>query len=236
MFRIAKWLSWVAAVAVAVLLGTAGTARATIELDLASGSSTVTKSDPNSGGSVSYTGAVGNFSVVMAYGDSNSPGGQSALAEAGSITLTNNSSSAQTITIKVSAQDFTAPVNPALEVTDTVSGSVAKGSVVSVTAQGYADSSNTLFGQGFASTQLNLGTYGNGTSFSANGVAGSFNSGSKYSLTFIETITLAGNSSVTLTGGNVQAMLPEPTSMMAAFTAMPFLGLGVWMRRRKQAV
>ncbi|HEY7314569.1 MAG TPA: hypothetical protein VH643_34795 [Gemmataceae bacterium] len=63
---------------------------------------------------------------------------------------------------------------------------------------------------------------------------------SAYSLTFVETFTLSAGGSITLTGGNVeadnQAVAPEPTNLMAAFTAVPFLGLGAWMRRRKQAV
>jgi len=237
MLQFSKWLLRSALLAGAVLVSTGSPARASIDLTLTEGSSTVSRSNPDSGGSVSYSGAVGSdFSVLIAYGDSNSPGGQTALTQAGSIVITNNSSSAATITITVSAQDFTSPVSPSLQVLDTVSGSVATGSLISGSAQGFADSSNALFGEGFASTLLQFGPNSSGTSFSVNGNVGGFNSGPKYSLTFTETFTLAGNSSLTLTGGNVQTALPEPTSLMAAFTAVPFLGLGAWLRRRKLVI
>jgi len=220
----------------AAMLGAPPAAHASLELVLTSGGSTVTKSDPNSGGNVSYTGAVGSFNVQVAYGDSNSPGGLSALTEAGSIKITNTSSSQQTITIVVSAQDFQSPSSPpAMDVLDTVSGSVATGSLLSGTAQGFADASNTLFGTGFASTLLTFGPNGKSTSFAQSGdVNGFFNSGA-YSLTFTETFTLAGNSSLTLTGGNVQTVVPAPAGVVLALTGLPLLGVGGWLRRRKLA-
>ena len=231
MNRLRKSL-WVAALA--VVLGTASSAQASLELVLTSGASTVTKSDPNSGGSVNYSGAVGNFSVVFAYGDSNSPGGQTALTEEGSIKITNNSSSAETITIVVSAQDFTSPHSPpAMDVLDTVSGTVATGSLISGSAQGFADASNTLFGTGFASTKLTFGPNGPSTSFSQNGDVNGF-MGSKYSLTFTETFTVAGGTSLTLTGGNVQTVVPAPAGLVLALTGFPMLGFAGLLRRRRK--
>jgi hypothetical protein len=122
-------------------------------------------------------------------------------------------------------------------VLDTVSGSVAKGSLVSGTAQGFADKTNTLFGQQFASTLLTFGPNGTSTSFSQDGEVDGFTTlpGSQpYSLTFTETFTLAGNSSITLTGGNVQTAVPAPTGLVLVLSAVPILGLGFWRRRQKQ--
>ncbi len=159
------------------------------------------------------------------------------MTQEGSWSITNNSGTAQTITIEVSAQDFTTPHSPpALMLGDTVSGSVVNGTV-SGSVQAYADATNALFGQGFSDPGLNLTipTTNAQGSFSVNGAAVSgFNAPANgYSLTFVETLTLSAGASLTLTGGNV-ATLPEPTSMMAALSAVPFLALGAWLRRRKQ--
>lgn len=237
MIRFTKWPLWVAVLAGAFMLGTANPARADMQLQLIEGTSTTTASSTSNAGPVLYNGNVGSdFTVTIAYGDSNSPGGLSALAEESTTKITNNSSNDATITIQVSAQGFNSPESPPpLTVLDTVSGSVLTGGLVSGTAQGFADSTNALFGTGFASTLLKFGPNGPSTSFAQNGAVGGFSpDGKTYSLTFTETFTLAGHTTITLSGGNVQAVVPEPTSMLAAISAMPFLALGAWLRRRRQ--
>jgi hypothetical protein len=241
MFRLKKWPPWAAVIAGAFMLGTAGPARADILLNLTD--TTTGGSTGNLGGagnSVSYSGAVGDFSVSIAEGSSNSPGGPyKALTQQGTVTITNNGASAETLQILVSANGFTSPQSPPpLNVSDTVSGSVLTGTLTNGSAQGFADASNTLGGEGFAGAALSFGPTTGGTnnaSFSQSGVVDGFSpNGSPYSLTFIETFTLSAGGSITVTGGNVEAVVPEPANMMAALSAVPFLALGAWLRRRKQ--
>jgi hypothetical protein len=51
----------------------------------------------------------------------------------------------------------------------------------------------------------------------------------------VEQIVLTANQGVGATSFDMMTAVsvPEPTSMMAAFTAMPFLALSAWLRRRK---
>lgn len=268
MFRLAKWLPCVAVLAGAVLLGMASPAHATIELTLTQvGGPTTSVTSPSDQGPV-IIGTVnaglpptitpttfGDFTIALASGSSNSPGSSLNAQTAGVLSnfgltpfsIVNNSATEQSLIITISAQNFSSPNSPPpLDVFDTVSGTVSGGSVTG-TAQGFADASNTLYGDGnsslpggFAGALLTFaGT--NGTlsgSISQSGIVSGFSpNGATYSLTFTETITLTAGASLTLTGGNVQTLpTPEPASMMAAFTAVPFLGLGAWLRRRKQAI
>jgi hypothetical protein len=96
MFRVAKWLPCVAALAVVVLLGTAGPARAGIELVLTDVTTNQTVNGAVIGNSALYSGAVGAFNVGITVGLSNSPGGTNAVTQQGSLFITNTSNSAQT--------------------------------------------------------------------------------------------------------------------------------------------
>jgi len=67
-------------------------------------------------------------------------------------------------------------------------------------------------------------------------VDNAFSPSGKYSLTLTETFTLSAGGSITVTGGNVQAVpSPAPPGFVLALTGLPFLGAGLWARRRKVA-
>ncbi|HTU19785.1 MAG TPA: hypothetical protein VMG10_17110 [Gemmataceae bacterium] len=255
MFRFAKWLPCTAAFAATVLFGTARSARADIELTLTEVNTSYSyNSGDVTGDSVGFMGgSVGDFSIFMAGGSSNGFGTTAdALVQEGAMFIKNTSSTAETLQIIVSADGFTSPIVPPLTLYDVVNGTTADSSVnapnVSVsdgTAQGYANTSNVLgdiSGPGVID--------GSALSFQASGPSTNFSAGSNgplsgsvevdavtapYSLTFVETFTLSAGGSLTMTDGNLQMLTPEPASLMAALTAVPFLGLGAWRRRRKRA-
>jgi hypothetical protein len=242
MFRFVIWLPCVAALAGAIMLGTAGPARADIELTLTNLSTGATASgDPGVTGSTDvYTGGtLGNIQIMGSIGFTTSSTSTNAITELDTYSLTNTGTTAQTLQIMVSANGFTTPsAPPPMDIFDTISGSTATGSI-SGTAQGYADASNTLGGTGFSNPGLALSYSASGPSQPFQGTLSGFSPGfsnsGAYALTFIETITLDAGASVTLTGGNVQSVAtPEPTSVITACTAVPFLVLGAWLRRRKQ--
>ena len=251
MARFVKILSITAPAFMIMCLAMPTRARATFEIQVQvdSGGVDVISTPDNTGGAggLSFSGnfgtganASGNLITINSgNADSNSPGvaGQNAVNEGGAIKISNIDSAQHTLTITVSAQGFTAPNSPPpLNVLDTFSGSVAKGTLVSATFIGYADATNALNGVGFGAKSLNLAVKSQGaaTSFSQDGFAAGFSpNGAAYSLTFIETLVLDANSSITLTGGNVEtAATPAPSTGVLALTALPLLGLCFWVRRR----
>ncbi|HWG42131.1 MAG TPA: hypothetical protein VN688_05045 [Gemmataceae bacterium] len=265
MYRFTKWLPCVAAIGAVLMLGTVSPVRADIELQLqVDGGSVVTYDVANNQGPVMFSGGIGasgasgssngslvtgttgsgagfnDLTITYAGGTSNSPGNTSALANQGSFTITNNDSSiTHSLHLSVSAQGFTSPNGSNLGLADTVSGSVAAGGQVSGSANAFADATNTLFGTGFGSPGLALTipvTTSPALGFSVSGVSpdGFSPNGNTYSLTFGVDLTLTGGTVFTGNNGNVVAT-PEPSSMVAAFTAVPFFGLVTWLRRRKQA-
>lgn len=249
MFMFQNKLTLAGILVAAVVFGMANPTRADILLNL---------TDVTSGGStgnitstsdfVSFTGAVGYFTVAYAAGKSNSPGGPyNAIAQQSTVFITNNYSTTATLSILVSSNDFTSPATPPFTLYDVVNGTTASGPSsnpgnisVSGTAQGFASSSNLLGDtSGVAGTALSFQASGPSTNFSP--APGGTMSGNvtvtslstPYSLTFIETFTLSAGGSLTVTDGNVQIMAPEPASMVMVFSAMPLLGLGYWLRRRQ---
>lgn len=258
MLRFAKWLPCLAAIAGAVMLGTASPARAGIEIQLSltegtnsasaiydettnswvsqSLTGSTTGSFSYSSGKITFNGTVGDFSTLFSYASSNSPG-TTYLADAnnGNDFVTNNATSNQSLTVEVSATGFTSPNSPPpLPVKDTITASMISGTG-SATAQGYADATDALGGTGFASSPLSISSIPQTTSASDNGGTYGFSpNGAAYSLTFTSTFALSGNGQLNVLGGGVSTAVPEPASMMAALSAVPFLALGAWMRCRKQ--
>jgi hypothetical protein len=236
---------WMAALVGAALLGTATRARANLELDLQEDGGTVVKINvANDQGPATFSGKLGlggaggtDFTIFISVGFSNSPGGINGITNVGTVSITNNTGATHTLHINVSAQDFTSPSSPpspALDLADTVSGSGIDGTL-SGTFQGFADASNALFGTGFKGQLLNFAVSGQSQSFSADGLAHGFASGPKYSETILSSYTLGGGTSMTLTGGNTQTMVPVPAGLVLALSGLPFLGLPLLRRRRKLA-
>jgi hypothetical protein len=234
MFRSGTRRAFLAALSGALLLAATTPARADLLLSLQEGATVVNVQVPNNKGPASFSGTVGDFSIFISVGSSNSPGGSTGLAQAGTFSIVNNSGSAQTLHINMSAQGFTSPNSPPpLMVLDTVSGSVANGSVKG-TFQGFADALDKLSGQGFASGLLTFSAGGLSQSFSQNGGTFGFSpNGSTYSLSIFSDYTLSGGAQFTGTVGNVQTMpTPAPASLQFLLVGLPLVGLACLRRRR----
>src|SRR6185312_1342302 len=211
------------AAACAVTLGMIGmpaAVRADFTLTLSDGMSTTTynsvAANPNFVATPLAGVQIGQLAVSsMAF--SNSPGGANAIVSASSFTLYNQSASAQTFTISVLATGFTSPQSPPpLSLLDTVSGTIGNGTVTG-TFQGFADTSpNATAGSGTAGQLLNFSASGSSQAFSVSGSADKVFSpeGSTYSLSLVETVTLSGGAQFTGTVGNVQAIMPAPSSVL----------------------
>ncbi len=230
---------WRLAAILAVAAGLPCAARADFMLSLTDVGANQTVYGSQFGGDYLYSGQVGSFSVAAAYGTSNAPGGINAIDQVGSFYITNTSKYTQTLTIEVSATGFNSPQSPPpLNIYDTVSGSVATGSVISGTFQGFADTNDSATpGVGTPGQLLSIQPTGASNSFDASGaVSGVFNpNGKTYSVSIIETLTVAAGTQLTITGGNVTVAMPAPTNMLLAIAGISVVG--VWSQfRRKKAV
>jgi len=221
------------------ILATPALSRASFQLKLQSDGGPVTTVTvaPNAGPAM-FSGTVGAFSLVIAYGDSTSPGGPAnGLTEVGSISITNLTSATHTLHVSASSQGFTSPNSPPpLTVIDTVSGTLVSGTL-SGNFQGFTDASNTLFGTGFAAPLLTITPItGTSQSFSDNGTAltGFSPNGNTYSMSVFENLTLSGHGSLTLTGGNVQTLAtPAPAGIVLGIGGIACGGLLRVVRGRK---
>jgi hypothetical protein len=253
MFKVQNKLAFAGILVAVAVFGTASPARANILLNLTDTTTSATTGNlTSSGTSISYSGSVGDFSVTIAEGQTNSPGGPyDAITQQATVFIKNNGSTAETLSIVVSANYFSSPTAPpALTLYDVVNGTTASGPAnnptsvsVTGTAQGFANTSNVLGDTGglgaIAGTALSFQASGLSTNFSP--TSGGTMSGNvtvdslpaPYSLTFVETFTLSAGGSLTVTDGNVQVVVPEPATLMMAFSAVPVLGLGAWLRRRQ---
>jgi len=241
MIRFRKLLPLAAALAVAVALGTPRKAHAYIEIDYSidGGARTFLASGTTE---ALYSGSIGGlFSVTLAYGTTDNSTPVHAIVELSDTNLkTKYTNAGHTLTLYVGAQGFTTPQSPPpLALLDTASGSLTNGSVTG-TSQGFADATNALFGQGFAGELLTFSASGGSQSFDQSGYKYGFSpDGATYSLALISNYTITAGAtaaSLTVTGGNAQTIpTPAPAGAVLALTGLPLLGLGGWLRRRKQA-
>jgi hypothetical protein len=225
MFRLAKRLPAAMGLAVAVSLTAATSARADLEITLQEGSSNpVILTNAVIG--QQYTGTVGDYTYSITVqasgpgiGGSNSGG---VPLEQINAVITTSSLAANDLVITVTDSDFTntAPGTSSEYSTTLQTTSLADGS--SVSAFGFVNSTSnatpTVSSSGLSSTS-----------------AADLYVGTGSTLTLGNQVTVTGlNGTDTITVTTVDPV-PEPASMMAAFTAVPFLGLGAWLRRRNQA-
>ncbi|MGH7173831.1 MAG: hypothetical protein ACRELG_26415 [Gemmataceae bacterium] len=248
MIRLAKWLSCMAALAGAALLAAPPEARADLEVQISTdgGNSWTTIIDVASGTTMTNVpGMNGSFSFLVLSASSNSPGTSSSDALLSlDMQFANGTSSTATLDIRVSDVGFISPGSGTdLELTSGSSGTVSDNegtapnlSVDALTYQSYADNSNTLFGTAGAATP---GSQAAAFTPSADGLSAAFDSNASadfsstsntYSMTETYAITLAGSNFVDF-ASTTDPTTPAPASMMMAFTAVPFLGLGAWLRR-----
>jgi PEP-CTERM motif len=236
--RLRYMTSVIAALAAVGLLAVASPARATFELVLSeTGGPTVTI--PGAG-VITYTGPVGDFNVTISIATTNSPGGVNAIITQGTNIFVNTDTvNAHTLTVSVSATDFSSPTAPpSLNLKSTTSGSVTSGSL-SGTFNSYAAQSNGLFDtSGIAAPTNNIPTTtgGNSWAFTSNTLVTSLSA--PYSLTDVGVFNVSAGGNVTLAGGNTQLapVVPEPATLLLVLSGCAIgIPAAAWRRRRQPA-
>lgn len=266
MFRFAKWLLCVAVIAGAIMIGTASPARADTEIMLTIsdnvGDSTTATYDfdshsfVNSNGALgnttgtapgtfftlpapagqqelAFTGTVGAYTVTLSDTTSNAPGGASAFVNSTNSTVTGNGTG---LTFETSAELFSSPSSPPAPalVLSTDSSTTGLG-LNSPNMATYTGSAGTaLEGNQYASAS---GSYAIGPTGSGSGssISSSPFNATSYTLTNTQTLG-SGGLALDISGKTEVTAVPEPASVMTFLSAVPFFGLGAWLRRRKQAV
>jgi len=222
------------------LAGTANTARASIQIQIFEdgGAIAIYDSGVQAGNSYELTAGTYGDLIIGVKGNvsatSNSPGGAVAMLDLDNVRLaTGTSASGHTFKIIASSDGFTAPVSPPnVFIASTSSLSVAP---LSPTVTGAFTSS---VGTGLLDTSIQSAstitlTAGASQSKAGDSTSGQFALNGPHALTITDIITFgASGGAVTLTGGNdsVQSV-PEPSTVLAALTGLPLLGLGLWRRR-----
>jgi hypothetical protein len=225
-------------------LSTASSARADLIVtaqetgDSSTGPVTVATGSPSTPGGVVYNNGtplnVNDFTFTQV---SASETQTAALSEVLSSTLsiTNTSSTVQTITIVLQATNFTAPLAPpgvllleSLGGTTPVIGSGAP-NAISFTSQAAATT---------PAPTLTPDVTGQGVAYSASanesivtGLSGTYT----VSQTYVITLNAGANLQFTGRTDLIPVATPEPATVAMALTAAPLLGLGGWLRRRRRA-
>jgi hypothetical protein len=180
-----------------------------------------------------FYGELGGYSVMVSTSTSNAPGGINAFVNTSNSSVTGSGSG---LAIETSAETFTSPSSPPAPAVElTASSSTTGFNDNATTSANYAAYAGTsLGGSQIASVNgsytIDSGGTGNGLPINSNPLTNV----SSYSLTSIVSIN---GGAIDLSNINARAemvALPEPTNMMAALSAVPFLALGAWLRRRKQ--
>lgn len=171
-------------------------------------------------GAVSFFGSIGDFSLNVTTGLAKPFSVHPQLMDLFSLDVLKAGSTAHTLSIMFTETGFTDVgwINGAFG--GTLSGPVGS----TVTARGYSDATNTLFGTGTALGSIGaFGAPGGfGTSSYAQGAGG------PYSLTQEIYISMAGAGSFS---GDYELTIPEPSAL--ALTGVALLALGVAGRRRQ---
>jgi hypothetical protein len=193
----------------------------------------------------------GDFSVLGSVSLSNSPGDGLAQLMSNSLSVTNNTSVAHTITLIISDTGFTNPTPPIFQAAASGSFNINNGSGAtsvsgnSATATAFADfgnGGNNLFGMGVSVLNYSFST-GTTTSTLAT-YSSAFPPASvfpgqpgPYSMTVELVFTVAGNNNLSSRSDSITAIAPtpEPATLAMVFSALPLLGLAAWRKRRKSA-
>lgn len=162
-----------------------------------------------------------------------------------------------TLRIEISQTDWTAPVGDPLILSSSGGGSfdylqgsnLSASQSVAVDYQGFLDNSNTLFGQPVAgstptisdsATRTTVGTTSLDLGNSVNPLVPGITAGSKFSMTDVLVFTFTVDAGSGQTAANISASsvasVPAPAGLVLALTGLPALGIGGWLRRRRQAV
>ncbi len=204
---------------------------------VASGASGTTQSFSGNVDSTGIVGSGGVFNLNMVSGSSNSPGTvTNAFLLGSTLSLTNLTSASHTIEIRIGDTDFSNPttVSYPILVNSHIGGSVTTdGAGNTMTFQSWIDPANgqntaTGFTPGGQNPNITSGSFNSDAFLWINSLAAS------YSVTQQYTITLDGGSMINWAANTKLTPAPEPGTLVTAFTALPLLGLGAWIRRRQR--
>jgi hypothetical protein len=227
--------SKILALAALAAVGWSTTARADFVVQVAeNGGGWVTvASSSSSSGTLSFGGTYGDFSILGGFSSSNSPGSPTgALTEVGTFSIVNNGATSNTLSIRVSAQDFTSP-NHSATLAGTVSGSVAKGTLTTGDFTASIGKDNLLWQTSTSTPTIAFGPTGSQQSFSGDTSTDVNITSTPYSMTLVGDWTLTSGGKLTLTGGNASVLVPEPASVGMLVMGGGILGAFGFMRRRK---
>jgi hypothetical protein len=234
MIRFRNFLPLAAILVGAAVLGAPARARATFEMHLHSAATgaDVVITDNGAGdlnpalGVITFSGAVGNFAINVNTGESKPVLGSATAPQMDLNFLATKlvGSPADTLTVEISDQGFlTSPLSVGGQVGGTFSGSVT-----GVTALDAFDNGNTLFGTAGGSKTATFTS----SPFSGTLPILPVTGATPYSLTERVVIT-AGAGAGTTSGDFEINSVPAPAGLVLALAALPVLGLGAWVRRRR---
>jgi len=215
------------------------------------------------GNSLTFAGTTTFFSVANGSALSNNPGTQGGAnlnmsGSGGQVTTTFGASGGHhTLQIIISQDGWNRPVGTPLTLSASGGGSIAfvaadppaPGTMtVAASFNGFLDNTNALLGMpvaGMTPTQnasaslSNTGTaplvYTPGTSVNPS-VPGGVPFSMTSSILYDVTLTGAGGQHSFNSSFNLTAAVPAPAGVVLALTGLPVLGIGGWIRRRRQAV
>jgi hypothetical protein len=212
------------------------------------------------GNSLIFGGSTTHFSITNGSGLSNNPGTQGG----SNLNLSSNEQIAttfgatggtHTITIVLSQTGWTSPTGTPLVLSSSAGGSIAyvagtnpnATESVSSSYQGFLDTTDTLFGQPASgstpgqSASASLSSVGTAPLNYSPGTSTSLVPGAvPFSLTDVLSFTFtlgagSGQDTANASVSTTAAATPAPAGAVLALTGLPFLGIGAWLRRRKQA-
>jgi hypothetical protein len=183
-----------------------------------------------------FSGTYGDFKVTVVSGSSDNGATLSDLLSSDTL-VTNNSSTEKTLKLWVTQTDYSLPAGSPLTVESSLGGSVNTGSIkLTGIFQAYADKNNHLFGTTDFTNGLQNASK-KGSTFQTGSAIGHFtrNPG-HYSLTSVTVFDLSGKGKANYSSQVNVDPAPAPAGVVLALSALPFLGIGTWLRRRKVKV
>jgi hypothetical protein len=184
--------------------------------------------------SASFTGTYGDFHVQVVGGASDNGADLSDLLSS-TTSVTNTSSGEHTLHIYVSQTDYTLPASTILAVESGMSGTVNSGTVnLNNIFQAFADAGNNQYGTGDFSNGLQSAV-ASGSTFDTGSAFGKFTRNGNYSMTTEVNFDLSGGGKANYSDHVNVTPTPAPAGVVLALTGLPVLGVGGWLRRRKQA-
>jgi len=258
MNRFSKFLPAMAVLGAAFVLATPTPARASYDVEVfddgvLQGGIVVTKV----GNSLLFTGSTTHFDITNGSGLSNNPGSPTG----SKLSLSSNeliattfgaAGGSHTIRIVLSQTDWTEPVGTPLNLTSAAGGSASWASGDSaankVTAkyQGFLDNTNTLFGEPGAGSTPQQTAVGSNTIttvplvFAPPTSSASVPGGTPFSMTddlsFTFDLAAGSGADTANVSASTTATIPEPSTLVLALSALPCLGFGQWLRRRRKSV